>query len=1469
MPRLLRIHFASVGHRDARLSPLTLDFRGVHEEVDTSGCDSILWLRNGGGKSSIINLFYSLFRTSRREFLGSSAEGKARRLEDYVGAGDLAYVLTEWDLQPPLRSADSQRAPHDVRVIGQVMAWRNQQRSSDPANLRRVFFMWKCCPGYSLDDMPVLGLGQPLDSLESFRQWLRQQATLTPGRDLIETEQHRSWQRHLEDVGVDTELFRYQLHMNRREGAADEALRFTHAQEFINYLLELAFEPERAEQVARNLDAQRERLSRRPAYEREREFVGQALQALAILVQAGREEHDALAKQQAAWIDMSAFHRAIASRGDEQKTVMASAKVRIDEAREAARVAANLRDANRRWSRGLERRALELEVRDAGLDYLHAHAFCDERRLEMREAKAAVDLAQVRGDEARVEMWREELARSEKALEPSRRELVDLGTQLRMAIGDAIEVTSEEALRHAQRVQHLRGDLQSLDRMVGESTAKTGALAQELVELEKHLDARDRARDRLHTRERLELREDAHDARKRWQDSGQRVQLHLLAAQERQRAVVHALHDAHELKHRASAELGELTSRLKNLEQASIRAHAWQERLMGESILQEVCEAQEPSLETPGLLQLLRDRGFAARQCVLQSRVDSAQDERALSALERQGILPPPRDVQAILERLREAKFNAHFGLSYLEENAPLDQRSARISADPSLHTGIVIVDEDLTRVATLVGESSRSQIAIRIAKVPDLSEKITSHDDIVVLPDAAHFDRQVAMQRRNELENSRDRRVQHENRWIAQEREIGRVGADLSHYLEEHGEGKLSALAAKVTQARSDRSLVEHQLNELSQKVASLSRERDELEMSVRQVSESIRQAEQAELEVGNFIETFEIHVESWRSRKVKAQFERQALEDELVAARAKALQLASMVDEARDWQKEVEARRQFLESERHAVIYFDSNRESELESIELVRARHLYEGRRRAYDKEVSENRAKWELDQAQIALQNALARYEKSKAGLDASKIARWLLDGELTEVVSRLEQELDAAIRSEGEARGRENSAKRRLEESKIRREADDLPPQENFDSVRAARLRAESCREQAEAHAQTNRQEETRVQQEMEKVRDLERELAALHRFAQRIETQLSAADVAPLDVQPLAMPLTIADSERVVGEIVQIFARACKVVLEAQSQVRAAAQAVRDVANHSRFQDVQTHYKERLKAPESELREHAAVYHPRLHERLEVIERELEAYERDRLVLVQEMLNLGDEAERLLRRATRASILPAELGAWGGLNYLKIRYEFPESDDEKKARLLPLVDRVVMEGSATDGMHLVRQAVRELAGTKGFDVRILKPDTVLRTDAVDIATMVTFSRGQQLTAAILLYCTLVQLRAQTRGRGRKTQDAGVLILDNPIGTCSSVPLLKLQRSIAAQMKVQLIYATGVEDLEALAVMPNTIRLRNTHRDQKTGDHHVTHDPALSDEARLHEAQSGRVVEAVRIQAKSRASVSES
>lgn len=152
-------------------------------------------------------------------------------------------------------------------------------------------------------------------------------------------------------------------------------------------------------------------------------------------------------------------------------------------------------------------------------------------------------------------------------------------------------------------------------------------------------------------------------------------------------------------------------------------------------------------------------------------------------------------------------------------------------------------------------------------------------------------------------------------------------------------------------------------------------------------------------------------------------------------------------------------------------------------------------------------------------------------------------------------------------------------------------------------------------------------------------------------------------------------------------------------------------------------------------------------------------------------------------------------------------------------------------------------MELVQAAVRRLA--RPVQVRVLHPDPALDRRTVSIPEMARSSGGEQLTGAILLYCTLARVRGRSRGLSRRA--SSVLILDNPIGRASRVRFLELQRDVARAMGVQLIYTTGVNDHEALRALPNVIRLRNERVDRNSGRRLVEH---ASDEA--------RVIEAVRI-----------
>lgn len=52
-------------------------------------------------------------------------------------------------------------------------------------------------------------------------------------------------------------------------------------------------------------------------------------------------------------------------------------------------------------------------------------------------------------------------------------------------------------------------------------------------------------------------------------------------------------------------------------------------------------------------------------------------------------------------------------------------------------------------------------------------------------------------------------------------------------------------------------------------------------------------------------------------------------------------------------------------------------------------------------------------------------------------------------------------------------------------------------------------------------------------------------------------------------------------------------------------------------------------------------------------------------------------------------------------------------------------------------------------------------------------------------------------------------------------------------LVDLQRTVAQAMRIQLIFATGIDDKSALAPFRNVIRLRNLV-DKRTGRMYVTH-----------------------------------
>lgn len=1454
MARLLRLHFASIGHEDARLDPLHLDFRAGSEgepepepENRTErprGVDSVLWLRNGGGKSSIINLFFSVFRPSAREFLGSSAEGKARRLEQYVRSDDLAFVVSEWDCGQPGKGRD------DRRLVGQVLAWKNQRRSTDIANLRRLFFSLRVQPGaLELETLPIPGLAGPSESFDALKAWLTALSHEHGAAEVVFTANQRKWAEHLERIGLDPEVFRYQLAMNQREGAADELFRFRNDAEFIHFLFEMVSDPSAANQIVRNMAAQQENLEQRPRWLLERKFLESAVVRVRAFEAATGARRDA---QQNLWestMRMSVLAKQLELRARDAREARDEAAQARDAAKQQLRLAHNERDKQRRWATGLQRFAAHLDVEDAQRQVdAHKRRTATLER-EGRILDAATAYSALRRHEAKIAELELISARESEAREPLRKSLCVRGTWLRLALrneADEIERRVRElaaALEHSERQLELASERQ-------QSARDDVTRAQSEVEhVDLRLRERDRARERLIKSESLEHRETAGQARERWQahrlEHNQKLEQH---QQERLEAR-ESLDERVERRQELGAMQAQRRAEAEDLAQQVEKALKWRDHLAEHSCLQEVEEDAPANPESPGLVDRLVSRSEHLRRKSLESGVEGAEDIRNLHHLSARGLLPSPMDVQRVLEQLDTAAIAAVSGAEYLAQNARPEDAAALLAHDPSRFGGIVVLDPlDDDALAPL--DFTRLSGPVQISEVIDLDAGTGPASAFVALPDSAVYDPRVAQSRRSDIEAAIARRDEDIRETQAREQSFRAAADELKRFLDAHGGGRLDQLQQRAELLGQQADHARSELGRVNADIEQLRHRLDELEATLQTCRGEIRRAQAHHERLEAFIRDHERHVEDWRASKDAAKARAEAAQETIRAAQDEIFEHRGRCQSLRSRHYETQSQASALENEREAVAYFDKHpRYDGPDQLDLAQLRERYKTFENHYVRELSESRTRAEIEICRDQLPDFRKEYQHRARGLTQAEVSDAAQSDDLRDARLDNEQELAHARELASESRAQLIYARATLEKlPPRRRDADDMPSAVDLpESAAQARDAAEDCRRQAErASADAQRAEEIAQSRDAARIahdRDAER----CEGYRTRI---VDATRVAQCPLLPVPSSTQAAVGESLapqVDALTREFAQCHEAARRADREQIEAGQAVQRVAQDSAYADLKARYREQMKESIEALAELAPQLAQGLAARADIVEQSLAKLDEDRRLIVEQLLHLADQTAKILARAQSSSALPAGFQGWSGKPYLRINFRFAEGDEERRGRLEPFVDRIIERGQIPSGLDLLYQTALELAGARGFDVRILKPDTVLRPDPVPLHLMSTFSRGQQLTAAILMYCTLVHLRAHLRGRAHLRHDAGLLLLDNPLGTCSSVALLQLQRRVAQRMGVQLVYTTGIEDLEALDTLPNKIRLVNEHRDRLTGDHHVTRADEIG-HSRMHVAR---------------------
>jgi hypothetical protein len=231
-----------------------------------------------------------------------------------------------------------------------------------------------------------------------------------------------------------------------------------------------------------------------------------------------------------------------------------------------------------------------------------------------------------------------------------------------------------------------------------------------------------------------------------------------------------------------------------------------------------------------------------------------------------------------------------------------------------------------------------------------------------------------------------------------------------------------------------------------------------------------------------------------------------------------------------------------------------------------------------------------------------------------------------------------------------------------------------------------------------------------------------------------------------------------------------------------------------------------------------------------------VLQAELATLEEDRKLATTSLAKSVHKALSYLRLAETRSKMPAHLRDWSGESFMEIRFEKPPAE-ELDVRLRTFVIQVLdPKSDRPTGSKLLMLALERAVGE--FHVKILKPNEAYAPIRVPVAELSspTFSNGQRATVATAMMLMFSELRRQSRSAARDAS-VGTLILDNPLGNANAGFLIDVQRTVAAAAGIQLIYTTGIADLNALRRFPNVIALSNDAA-RRTMRRYVRANPAL-------------------------------
>ncbi|MFE9636824.1 hypothetical protein [Streptomyces sp. NPDC006463] len=879
MYELSRIRLYSIGPAGARYADTVLDLRGVGEPVphpapaqaeffedEPTGPPrrpapaGVLFLENGGGKSVLLKLIFSVMLPGHRNTLGGASSGVLRK---FLLADDCGHVALEWQ----------HTQTGECVVVGKVSEWRGRQVSNDPRKFAEAWYSFRPGPGLSLDNLPVAeatAVRPPVEgasgaqgrrrTMKGFRDALTESGKAYPHLEVYFEEIHDRWNEHLTELGLDPELFRYQREMNADEGEAAGLFAVKKDSDFTDLLLRAVTDTRDTDGLADLVHGFGNKLGRRAELMAERDFTAGSVDLLTKIVEAAGTRSRLRDVHAGAERRTRTLARRLSARAAEERGRAADLAQRVTGAAHQVTAAESARARSAAVS-------AELAYRHASLALTVADKAAAAQRRELLEARTLHSAWQAAENVLRHRAAADRSARVAAAILEAERDAAPALAARATAAAElvrALHTAAEHGERVANEEEERSAGLQAIGEAAHRDATAAATAAQRARSEAEHLRSRlgevqqetaeavragwldDSAPDADPARAALAATDAEKTAVAAWDESREAARAAADAAREAAAAesraeltaaraadAADAAEASHDAEHRAAASLAG-SPRLADLlglpatpvqapglpgprgEVSSPDGHqdGRQDRSGDPGTAQDHrsaagrLTAEDLDRNAEDLHHLLTDGVAAAERQLFELRTAAADDARILGALGDGGLLPPGPDVLATVEYLGEHGIPALPGWRYLAQSVDPADHAAVLAARPELVDGVVITDPDThTRAREVLSGAAllpRSTVAVGTAAAL-LAPVPQTDDDAVFLvpPNPAMHDEHAADEERQALRTratARDTEIRELAARLAGDRELA---ARLASWRTGCPAGRLAELAQQATAAR------------------------------------------------------------------------------------------------------------------------------------------------------------------------------------------------------------------------------------------------------------------------------------------------------------------------------------------------------------------------------------------------------------------------------------------------------------------------------------------------------------------------------------------------------------------------------------------------------------------------------------------------------------------------------------------